>query len=86
MHTRGSSQFGVIRFSIFWRCMPVVTVNGEEHDIAGLTVAAFLSTTDYSTRRIAVERNGDIVFKSQYETTIIEDGDTLEVVNFVGGG
>lgn len=64
----------------------MVTINGEECDVAGLTVAAFLATTDYNTGRIAVERNGAIVFKSQYEATIIEDGDTLEVVNFVGGG
>ena len=35
---------------------------------------------------IAVERNGDIVFKSQYAETVLKDGDSLEIVSFVGGG
>lgn len=64
----------------------MVKVNGMELDIAGKTVAEYIAATDYDPRRIAVERNGDIVFKSQYESTILEDGDSLEVVSFVGGG
>jgi len=64
----------------------MVKVNGMELDIAGKTVAEYLTTTNYDPKRIAVERNGDIVFKAQYEETILEDGDSLEVVSFVGGG
>ena len=64
----------------------MVKVNGEEMDIAGKTVAEYLSTTNYDTKRIAVERNGDIVFKSQYDATVLEDDDSIEVVSFVGGG
>ena len=64
----------------------MVKVNGAELDIAGKTVAQYLSTTNYDPKRIAVERNGDIVFKSQYDITILEDGDNLEIVSFVGGG
>ncbi len=64
----------------------MVKVNGEELDVAGKTVAEYLSTTNYDPKRIAVERNGDIVFKSQYAETVLEDGDCLEVVSFVGGG
>ena len=64
----------------------MVKVNGEELDIAGKTVAQYLSTTNYDPKRIAVERNGDIVFKSQYEATILQDGDSVEIVSFVGGG
>ena len=64
----------------------MVKVNGTELDIAGKTVAAYLVTTNYDPKRIAVERNGDIVFKSQYDITILEDGDSLEIVSFVGGG
>ena len=64
----------------------MVKVNGAELDIAGKTVAQYLSTTNYDLKRIAVERNGDIVFKSQYEATILEDGDSVEIVSFVGGG
>ncbi|MBQ9837603.1 MAG: sulfur carrier protein ThiS [Oscillospiraceae bacterium] len=64
----------------------MVKVNGAELDIAGKTVAQYLSTTNYDPKRIAVERNGDIVFKSQYDATILQDGDSLEIVSFVGGG
>lgn len=64
----------------------MVKVNGTELDIAGKTVAEYLAATNYDPRRIAVERNGDIVFKSQYSETVLEDGDRLEVVSFVGGG
>ena len=64
----------------------MVKVNGVELDIAGKTVTEYLSTTNYDPKRIAVERNGDIVFKSQYDVTVIDDGDSLEIVSFVGGG
>ena len=64
----------------------MVKVNGEMLDLAGKTVADYLATTNYDSKRIAVERNGDIVFKSQYSTTVLEDGDSIEVVSFVGGG
>ena len=64
----------------------MVKVNGAELDIAGKTVSQYLSTTNYDPKRIAVERNGDIVFKSQYEATILQDGDSVEIVSFVGGG
>ena len=64
----------------------MVKVNGMELDISGKTVAAYLATTNYDAKRIAVERNGEIVFKSQYDVTVLEDGDSLEIVSFVGGG
>ena len=64
----------------------MVKANGTELDIAGKTVSEYLETTNYDPKRIAVERNGEIVFKSQYDETILEDGDSLEIVSFVGGG
>ena len=64
----------------------MVKVNGTELDIAGKTVSEYLATTNYDPKRIAVERNGDIVFKPQYDVTVLEDGDSLEIVSFVGGG
>lgn len=64
----------------------MVKVNGTELDIAGKTILEFLAATEYDPKRIAVERNQDIVFKSQYGDTVLEDGDTLEIVSFVGGG
>lgn len=64
----------------------MVKVNGLEVDVAGKTVTEYLATTNYDPKRIAVERNGDIVFKSQYDETVLADGDCLEIVSFVGGG
>ena len=64
----------------------MIKVNGEELDIAGKTITEFVLTTEYDSKRIAVERNGDIVPKAQYSETVLEDGDNLEIVSFVGGG
>ena len=64
----------------------MVKVNGTELNIAGKTVSEYLVTTNYDPKRIAVERNGDIVFKSQYDVAVLEEGDNLEIVSFVGGG
>ena len=64
----------------------MVKVNGKELELAGKTIADYLASSSYDPARIAVECNGDIVFKSQYESTFIEDGDELEIVSFVGGG
>lgn len=64
----------------------MVKINGTELDIAGKTVSEYLATTSFCSKRIAVECNGEIIFKSQYDVTILKDGDCLEIVSFVGGG
>ena len=64
----------------------MVKINGMPCDVAGKTLTEYLATTNFNPARIAVEKNGDIVPKTQYETTVLEDGDTVEVVSFVGGG
>ena len=64
----------------------MVKVNGEEKNIAGKTIAEYLSTTNYDMKRIATELNGDIVPKSTYAETVLKDGDSVEIVSFVGGG
>ena len=64
----------------------MVKINGTELDAAGKTVAQYLETTDYNRSRVAVERNGEIVPKAEYDSTLLEDGDVIEVVSFVGGG
>ncbi len=64
----------------------MVKINGNELDVSGKTIAQYLSETNYSTARIAVERNGEIVPKSQYDAVVLEDSDTVEIVSFVGGG
>ena len=64
----------------------MITINGEEKDCVGMTVAQYLETTTYDQKRIAVEKNGDIVPKAAYADTVLQDGDVVEVVSFVGGG
>ena len=64
----------------------MVKINGTEYDGAGKTIAEYLETTDYNPLRIAVERNGEIVPKATYAETVLQDGDSVEIVNFVGGG
>ena len=64
----------------------MVKVNGEMLDIAGQSVKEYLVTTNYDMTRIAVEKIGEIVPKAQYDSTILKDDDSLEVVSFVGGG
>jgi len=64
----------------------MVKINGENRDAAGKTLAGYLSETEYDPQRIAVERNGEIVPKARYGETVLEDGDSVEIVSFVGGG
>jgi len=64
----------------------MVKINGEEKNSVGKTVAEYLSESGYDIKRVAVELNGDILPKSQYESTLLQDGDCMEIVSFVGGG
>lgn len=64
----------------------MVRINGQETDAAGRTVAEYLAEAGYDTARVAVERCGVIVPKGRYGETVLEDGDSVEVVSFVGGG
>ena len=64
----------------------MVKINGEFYDVAGKTVLEYLQSTDYNLSRTAVERNGEIVPKTKYSETVLQGGDIIEVVSFVGGG
>lgn len=62
-------------------------INGESRQFsAALTVAGLIDQLGYAGKRIAVERNGEIVPKSQHATTALVTGDQLEIVVAVGGG
>ena len=64
-----------------------IRVNGEErHFPVGTRIPELLSQLGVSTPRVAVERNREILPKAKYESTSLEEGDELEVVEFVGGG
>lgn len=64
----------------------MVRINGVSENCAGMTLSEYLLGTSYDLTRIAVERNGEIVGKAAYGTTVLEDGDRIELVSFVGGG
>ncbi len=64
----------------------MVKVNGELIDISGMTIAEYLEQSSFDTARIAIERNEEFVPKWQYSEAVLKDGDSLEVVSFVGGG
>ena len=65
-----------------------VTINGEARLLPedAASVAALVRSLGFEGKRVAVERNGEIVPKSRYDATPLADGDTLEIVRAVGGG
>ena len=64
-----------------------IFLNGESQDVAeGTSLAALLLTIAEDPRGIGIERNLEIVPKAEHASTLLEDGDRLEVVQFVGGG
>lgn len=65
----------------------MIRVNGQEEVLEEkLTIEDYISQHGYRTNRIAVEKNGTIVPKRNYADTLLEDGDQIEIVSFVGGG
>jgi sulfur carrier protein len=67
--------------------MICVTVNGAAHrfDMA-VDLSGLLSSLNLQGKKVAVERNGEIVPKSVHASTLLADGDRLEIVVAVGGG
>jgi sulfur carrier protein len=64
-----------------------ITLNGESRAVApGATVASLLEAVGLDQRKVAVERNLEIVPRSAYGQTTLAPGDALEIVHFIGGG
>lgn len=51
-----------------------------------MTVGSLLEQQGYNRMRVAVERNGEILPKAEYDSTFLSEADELEIVSFVGGG
>ena len=65
----------------------MAVINGENRSLRdGATVSELIAELALTGRRIAVEVNREIVPASEYGTRRIADGDTIEIVHFVGGG
>jgi sulfur carrier protein len=64
-----------------------VVINGQARNVAqGTTVAALIGDLGLGDRRVAVERNREVVPRAEHATTVLAPGDRLELVTFVGGG
>jgi sulfur carrier protein len=62
-------------------------LNGEPHEIAGpVTISALPAELNIDPRIVAVEHNVSIVKRQQYDSTVVREGDEVEIVRFVGGG
>ena len=64
-----------------------ITLNGEPHELDGpLSIADLLTKLAIDPRRVAVEHNYVIIKRHLYADVTVNDGDRIEIVNFVGGG
>jgi sulfur carrier protein len=64
-----------------------VIVNGDSRTVLqGTTVAALITELGLADRRVAVERNREVVPRAEHASTVLASGDKLELVTFVGGG
>ncbi len=64
-----------------------ITLNGDPFEIAApQTVSTLLVHLEIDPRRVAVEHNLVVLKRSRFDTTELREGDTVEIVNFVGGG
>ena len=64
-----------------------ITLNGDPYELAEpLTISRLLATLEIDPRRVAVEHNLVIVKRATYDAAVVQPGDRVEIVNFVGGG
>jgi thiamine biosynthesis protein ThiS len=64
-----------------------IRLNGDPHQVTGpLSISELLSQLEIDARRVAVELNLAVVKKAAYDSSVINEGDEVEIVNFVGGG
>ncbi len=63
-------------------------INGKDHDDLpdGLTVAGLIAHLELPERKIAIERNREVICKSTYAETTLDNHDELEIIHFIGGG
>lgn len=80
--------------AVLWGQTPVgsdpamlITLNGERYELdEPISVAGLLAKLEIDPRRVAIEHNLTIIKRQTFPDVVIGEGDTLEIVNFVGGG
>ena len=64
-----------------------IRLNGEQHELDGpITISALLADLKIDSRLVAVEHNLVVLKRAAFDTTDLNEGDEVEIVNFVGGG
>ena len=63
-----------------------VTINGKPEDILGGTVLEILKAKDVSPQMVAVELNSTILERDQLDSTVVKEGDAIELLFYMGGG
>jgi thiamine biosynthesis protein ThiS len=64
-----------------------VQVNGESHELTpGTLLSELLNQQNLPAQRIAVELNREVVRRLLWDKTVLQEGDRIEIVHFVGGG
>ncbi len=65
-----------------------ISINGNAKifDVAEMTIASLIEALNLSGKRLAIEKNGEIVPRSQFADIFLQEGDKLEIVGAVGGG
>ena len=65
-----------------------ISINGniKQFDGENMTISALVVTLNLVGKRLAIEKNGEIVPRSQFDAAMLNDGDKLEIVGAVGGG
>lgn len=64
----------------------MVHINGKDVEAEGMTLEQYLVKNGYKKEHIAVECNEEIISKAEYAERMLQDGDVVEIVSFVGGG
>lgn len=64
----------------------MVTINGKEEPAEGKSVLQYLEDAGFNVERVVVELNYEIIPKDKLASVFFKDGDSVEVLNFVGGG
>ena len=63
-----------------------IVLNGENRDIESLSVEALLVELNLLNKKLAIEHNKRIIPRDMYNSTILSEGDNIEIVHFIGGG
>ena len=65
----------------------IITINGQKKDFSKeITVSELLNSLNIDSRKVAVERNLQLIRREQHPVAVLNDGDEIEIINFVGGG